>query len=122
MNKNRLSILASFNLSFHWFAMGIIIPIMTLFLLEKGLTLLQIGIAFAVYSAATVLLELPTGGLADSIGRKKVYLFSLFLQLLGGIAILFLNSYTGILFCMVLHGASRSLSSGTMNAHFIDEF
>jgi MFS transporter, DHA1 family, quinolone resistance protein len=122
MNKKRLSILASFNLSFHWFAMGLIIPIMTLFLLEKGLTLFQIGISFAVYSAATVLLELPTGGLADSIGRKKVYLFSLFLQLLGGIAIILVDSYAGILFCMVLHGASRSLSSGTMDAHFIDEF
>ncbi|MBL7005637.1 MAG: MFS transporter [Spirochaetia bacterium] len=122
MKKKKLSILASFNLSFHWFAMGIIIPIMTLFLLEKGLTLLQIGAAFAVYSTAAVLLELPTGGLADSIGRKKVYLLSLFLQLLGGAAIVFLNSYTGILFCMALQGTSRSLSSGTMDAYFIDEF
>ena len=81
MNKNRLSILASFNLSFHWFAMGIIIPIMTLFLLEKGLTLLQIGIAFAVYSAATVLLELPTGGLADSIGVESSIILSSFPEL-----------------------------------------
>jgi MFS transporter, DHA1 family, quinolone resistance protein len=122
MNKKRLSILASFNLSFHWFAMGLIIPIMALFLLEKGFTLFQIGVSGAAYSAATVILELPTGGLADSIGRKKVYLFSLFIQIIGGAAIILINSYAGILFCMVLQGASRSLSSGTMDAHFIDEF
>ena len=122
MNKKQLSALASFNLSFHWFTIGIIIPVMTLFLLEKGLTLLQIGIAIAAYSAATVILELPTGGLADAMGRKKVYLYALALQILGTIVIILVNSYAGILVCFVLQGASRSLSSGTMDAHFIDEF
>ena len=122
MNLKKLSILACFNLSFHWFAIGIVIPIMTLFLLEKGLSLFQVGISFAAYSAATVLLELPTGGLADSIGRKKVYLLALVLQITGSIAIIFLNEFTGIIACFILMGASRSLSSGTMDAHFIDEF
>ncbi len=122
MNLKKLSILASFNLSFHWFTIGIIVPIMTLFLLEKGFTLIQVGLSFAAYSATTVLLELPTGGLADSIGRKKVYLLALSLTLIGSIALIFLSSFPGILLCFILQGASRSLSSGTMDAHFIDEF
>ena len=122
MTKKKLSILASFNLSFHWFTIGIIIPVMTLFLLEKGFNLLQVGIAFAFYSTATVLLELPTGGLADSIGRKKVYLFALALQIFVTIAFVLINNHIGLFICFALQGAVRSLTSGTMDAHFIDEF
>lgn len=122
MNKKQLSILAIFNMSFHWFAIGIIIPVMTLYLLEKGLNLIQVGFVFAFYSAATVLLELPTGGLADSIGRKKVYLISLVFLVASGIMLLVSDSFIWILISAILQGVARSLSSGTMDAHFIDEF
>lgn len=122
MNKKQLSILAAFNMSFHWFAMGIIIPVMALFLLEKGMTLIEIGAIFAAYGGATVLLELPTGGLADSIGRKKVYLVSLVFLIGSTILLLFANSFILIMISSVLQGVARSLSSGTMDAHFIDEF
>ncbi len=122
MSIKKLTAIASFNLSFHWFSLGIIIPIMSLFLIEKGFSLFQLGIALAIYSGTTVLLELPTGGLADAIGRKRVYILSLSLQLAGGILIVFLSGYYAILICFILQGAARSLSSGTMDAHFIDEF
>jgi len=122
MNKKQLSILAIFNLSFHWFAIGLIIPVMTLYLLDKGLNLAQVGIVFASYGAATVLLELPTGGLADSIGRKKVYLISLIFLVASSIMLLLANNFALILIAGLLQGAARSLSSGTMDAHFIDEF
>ncbi|MCP4181139.1 MAG: MFS transporter [bacterium] len=116
MILKKVSILTSFNLSFHWFAMGIIIPIipiMSLFLLEKGYSLVQITMVFVAYSTTTVILELPTGSLADSIVRKKVYLISLLLQLIGAIFLLVINGFKG---------AARFLSSGARDAHFIDEF
>jgi MFS transporter, DHA1 family, quinolone resistance protein len=122
MNKKQLSILAIFNMSFHWFAIGIIIPVMILFLLEKGLNLVQVGIVGATYGTAVVLLELPTGGLADSIGRKKVYLISLVFLVASSILLLLVNSFALILIAGLLQGVARSLSSGTMDAHFIDEF
>jgi DHA1 family quinolone resistance protein-like MFS transporter len=50
---------------------GIIFPVLSLAIIEKGLDYFQLGILMAVYSGVTVLLELPTGGLADSIGRKR---------------------------------------------------
>lgn len=122
MSIKRLRVIASLNMSFHWFTIGIIVPVMTLFLIEKGLTLAQVGISFAVYSAATVILEIPTGGLADTVGRKKVYLISLLFQIIGAILLLFVWSFSALLVCFVFQGISRSLSSGTMDAHFIDEF
>lgn len=122
MNKKQLSILAIFNLSFHWFAIGVIIPVMALYLLEKGLNLMQIGVVFAAYGTSTVLLELPTGGLADSIGRKKVYIVSLCFLIGSSVLLLLVNSFALIVISSVLQGVARSLSSGTMDAHFIDEF
>ena len=67
----------SLNQGFHWFIIGLIIPITALLQLEKRLDLFQIGIVMAVYGTTVILLELPTGGLADAIGRKRVYLISL---------------------------------------------
>ncbi|MBB6480919.1 MFS transporter [Spirochaeta isovalerica] len=122
MTMKKLRLLASWNMSFHWFTLGIIIPVMTLFLLEKGLSLAQVGITFASYGAATVLLELPTGGLADALGRKKVYIYSLLFQITGALLVLFVNSLPALMICFIFQGVARSLSSGTMDAHFIDEF
>ncbi len=122
MTLKKVSALACFNLSFHWFAIGIIIPVMTLMLIEKGLNLAQVGIIFAAYSGATVLFELPTGGLADSIGRKKVYLAAIMFQIIEAVLLIFLDSFGGIFICFILMGISRALSSGTMDAHFIDQF
>jgi MFS transporter, DHA1 family, quinolone resistance protein len=122
MSIKKLRALAAFNLGFHWFIVGLIIPVLTLFLLRKGFTLLQVGFAFAVYSGTTVLLELPTGGLSDSFGRKKIYLISLTLQFAGALLIIFLNNPYAVMTCFILQGAARSLSSGTMDAYFIDQF
>lgn len=122
MSIRKLRFLASWNMGFHWFSIGIVIPVMTLYLLDKGLSLAQVGFAFAVYSGATVLLELPTGGLADTVGRKNVYLLSLLFMIAGALLLLFVKNPQILVFCFAFQGVSRSLSSGTMDAHFIDEF
>lgn len=45
-------------------------PILTLYYLEKGLTFTQIMIISAVSAIGTVIFEVPTGMLADRMGRK----------------------------------------------------
>lgn len=45
-------------------------PILTLFFLEKGLNFTQIMIISAVSAIGTVIFEVPTGMIADRIGRK----------------------------------------------------
>ncbi len=64
------------NRFFHWFIIGMIIPIIALYQIEKGLDLFQIGITGGFYSGTILLLELPTGALADEMGRKNIYLIS----------------------------------------------
>lgn len=117
----KLISLASFNLSFHWFSIGVILPVQTLFLQEKGLSLTQIGLSFAAYSIATIFLELPSGAMADQIGRKRVYLFSLFLQGGAALSLVLLQHWSTIVIAFAVQGSARALSSGTMDSLFIDE-
>ena len=71
MTKKTLVFVFSLNQTLHWFIIGLIIPVMALLQLEKGLNLFQIGITAAIYGGTVIALELPTGGLADAIGRKR---------------------------------------------------
>jgi MFS family permease len=57
-------------------SMSLIWGINTLFMLGAGLDILQIFIANAVFTAAMALLEIPTGVLADTKGRRLSFLLS----------------------------------------------
>ena len=63
MGRRKLLFVFTFNQTIHWFIVGLMIPVIALFQMEKGLNLFQIGINMALYSAAVILFELPTGGL-----------------------------------------------------------
>ncbi len=110
------------NQTFHWFIVGLFFPIMILFLIDKGLNSLEVGTTIAAYSAALILLELPTGGLSDSIGRKRVYLTSVTVQIASLVWLLLSWNYPGLLLGLFGMGTARALSSGTIDAWFVDEF
>jgi len=106
--------------SFHWFLTGLVFPVLSLFILDRGMDYLQLGSLMAIGSAAVIAAELPTGGLADTIGRKRVYLASLFFSAGGILSLLFSSSFPGLAFGFLLTGMGRALSSGSMEAYFID--
>ncbi|GMQ98145.1 MAG: MFS transporter [Acidimicrobiia bacterium] len=58
-------------------AASIIWGINTLFLLDAGLSIAEVFIANAAFSVGTVLFEIPTGVVADTIGRRASFLLSL---------------------------------------------
>ena len=58
-------------------AASIIWGINTLFLLDAGLSIAEVFIANAAFSLGTVLFEIPTGVVADTIGRRASFLLSL---------------------------------------------
>ncbi|UCH26962.1 MAG: MFS transporter [Trueperaceae bacterium] len=103
-----------------WFAVGLVLPVSVLLLQSRGLDLFEIGLLMGLYSLTIVLLELPTGGLADTIGRKPVTLLSYLFAL--GSSLAFLVSFSMPLFLLsfVLLGISRALASGALGAWFVD--
>ena len=57
-------------------AASVIWGVNTLFLLDAGLSFFEVFVANAAFSAGTVLFELPTGIVADTLGRRVSFLLS----------------------------------------------
>ena len=64
-----------------WLPVGLTTPIMVLLAQSRGLTLGEIGVLFTVHGAVILALELPTGGLADVLGRRAVVVVGALLHL-----------------------------------------
>ncbi|HUL39512.1 MAG TPA: MFS transporter [Methanomassiliicoccales archaeon] len=110
------------NQTVHWLIVGLVFPILVLFVLAKGLDIFEASLVMSGYSITTIALELPTGGLADAIGRKRVYLLSLAVTLIGYVMIVLVSGFVLIFVSAAVMGAARALSSGSIEAWFIDEF
>lgn len=107
--------------AFRWLPVGAVTPFSVLLLQERGLGLDEIGLVAAFYGVTVAMLELPTGGLADVIGRRPVLLFA---EIFTGLGFgLFLFSQTWALFAAAwtIMGVGRALNSGALEAWFVDE-
>ncbi|WP_370327656.1 MFS transporter [Euzebya sp.] len=103
-----------------WLPTGITMPVLVLLLLDRGLGLAQVGVALSAQMVAVMALELPTGGLADALGRRRVLLLA------GGfqIAALTLLTVAGDVWLLAatfaLEGVYRALESGPLDAWYVD--
>ena len=104
----------------YWFATALPLALSVLLMTERGLSLAQIGLGMGFYSLIIVLLEVPTGGLADAVGRKRVALLAYALAAASSVFLLLAFSFPIFLAGMSLYGVSRALSSGALDAWFVD--
>lgn len=103
-----------------WFPTGLLIPVLVLILLDRGFTLTQIGLIASVQGLVVLLLELPTGALADAVGRRPVLLVAN-LFLLASVALLVVADTLLLLgIAFALQGAYRALESGPLDAWYVD--
>jgi MFS family permease len=119
-NTNSIQWAYNFVLFLFWLATALPLALSILLYQARGFSLFQIGSAMAVYSATIVLLEVPTGGLADAVGRKRVSLLAYSLMAVTGIIHLFTFTFPLLLVGWALYGASRALASGALEAWFVD--
>jgi len=103
-----------------WFPTGVVLPVVVLLLSSRGFDLAAIGLIVAVYSIVTAALELPTGGLADVIGRRPVLLASAALTVVGMIGFGLGRELWILLVAQVVLGAARALDSGPLQAWYVD--
>ena len=112
----RLSLLSAMR----WFPVGLVVPVMVLLLGARGLPLNKVGQVMALYGVVTLMLELPTGGLADSWGRRPVIVGSAVMQAAGLLILGLFGSLSAVLVAVAVLGAARALSSGPLEAWFVD--
>ncbi|MBI2661945.1 MFS transporter [Candidatus Woesearchaeota archaeon] len=101
-------------------AMLFAVPIIVLFWQENGLSLTQIMILQSLFSIAMVILEVPTGYLADMYGRKNILLLSgiSFLIAISVYSIGF--NFAQFLVAELFFALALSLYSGTSSAFVYD--
>jgi MFS family permease len=103
-----------------WLPTGFLIPLVALVPLSRGLSLTEIGVVFAVVGIVVLVLELPTGGLSDSIGRRPVLIAASLVSLLSLGIFTVADSFALFVASTVLQGIYRALDSGPLEAWFVD--
>lgn len=104
------------------FAMGLTVAVVALALTDRGMDLFQISLLFGVYSLTTMAMELPFGGLADSIGRKPVFLTAVVASLISLALFLSTSDFYVLALSFAFIGFGRALRSGTLDAWFVETF
>jgi len=95
-------------------------PIWNVFLLAKGLSFTQLGVLNGAWWAATVLGEVPTGYVADRIGRRNSLLVGALTHVVCVLAFGLLNTFWPILAVYTVWGIGRTFRSGSESAWLYD--
>jgi len=102
------------------FAIWLPLPVMVLHMNERGIDLALIGLAFALRAVCVVVLELPTGGLADAIGRKPIALASQAFTFVSLVFLLFVGGPVTLFAYALFQGIGSALHSGALEAWYVD--
>lgn len=107
-------------LALRWFPVGLWVPITVLLPLDRGLSLAEAGLAASLQGFVVLALELPTGGLSDSWGRRPVLVLSAVVGLASMSLLAFADTFAMFAAAYVMQGAYRALDSGPLEAWYVD--
>ncbi len=91
-------------------------PFLYLFFLEKGLTYLQIGTLVTIREVLRNILEIPTGMLADVMGRRRTMIAAFSFYIVSFVVFYFTSAYLLFVVAMVFYSAGDAFRSGTHKA------
>jgi predicted MFS family arabinose efflux permease len=103
-----------------WLPVGFVVGLFTLVARERGLGIEQITLYMTAQGIMVFLLELPTSGFADVLGRKPVLLVAGVVNIGAGVAFLFAHSFWHFALAAGLMGVYRALDSGPLEAWYVD--
>lgn len=95
-------------------------PFFLLFLLNKDISYLQVGILYSIREIAINLLEIPAGVIADSAGRRRTMLISFIFYILSFILFYIASSYSALIVAMIVFGIGDVFRTGTHKAMIYD--
>lgn len=96
------------------------VPVLALFYIASQVTLEQFTIIMGVFSLSILILEVPTGVIADLLGKKKALLASRFFYIIEIAILATMNGFWPFLIAKIISGMGVSLSSGTSQALLYD--
>ena len=96
------------------------IPVGTLYLQSKNLNYVQINSLWGIIVGTMFLTEVPTGVIADRLGRKRSINVALALQVLGEVVYIFADSYWPFALAAMIGGLGFAFASGSLEALVYD--
>jgi len=90
------------------------------FLMEKGMTLFEIGILASIAMACHVLFEIPTGAFADAYGRKLSIVVGFVIVSIATSIYYFSTRFTNFAVGELIAGVGLVFVSGAMDAWIVD--
>lgn len=103
-----------------WLPTGLVVPVMVLLAASRGLSPAQIAVVFTLQGAVVVALELPTGGLADALGRRALLVAGGLLHALGLGVMVVAQDLAPFCLAYVLVAVGRALDSGPLETWYVD--
>lgn len=91
-----------------------------LFMLSKGLDLLQVNLVNIFYMGSVFLLETPTGALSDMFGRKRSFLAACFFMSFSLSIYYFSSSFLWFGLAEMVAAVGMTFHSGALEAWFVD--
>ena len=98
----------------------LIMPVVALFYHDNGLDSFDIYLLQAVYSLSVAILEVPSGYMADIIGRRTSLIIGGFLGTIGFGVLSLSSGFTGFLIAEIILGLGGSFISGSDSALLFD--
>lgn len=92
--------------------------ILTILLMEKGITLAEISLIQSFYMLTALVSEFPSGVLTEIIGEKKMYQLSLILLGISYCGVYVFDNVLLLSLMWGIYGLSSAVMSGTLDAYF----
>lgn len=92
------------------------VPVMTPYLQAKGLNLAQIAGMQTILMVSMLVMEIPTGVLADRLGHRRSYQISMAMAALGELITLMADTYPEFLIGQFVAGTGFAFASGSVDA------
>lgn len=90
------------------FMYGIIVPVLPVYTENLGLSSLQLGVIFSVYSAALLFLSIPIGIISDRHGKKRVMIAGMVGLAITTIGFAFSTSFITLVITRLLQGVAAA--------------
>lgn len=107
--RKNINLLYAF--SFCWLAL-VIIPVMVPFFASKGLSLADVFLLQSLFALSVVVFEVPSGYLADMIGRRRALILGSVFHGAGFTLLCFADNFAELVLFEVTVGLGMSLMSG----------
>ncbi len=87
-----------------------------LFFLEQGISFLQIGTLISIREISILIFEIPTGFVADSLGRRRSMVFAFLSYILSFIIFFFFPGFLLYIIAMIFYALGEAFRTGTHKA------